>query len=147
MDDKKQIALEEWKIVQDVIHDQEEIRFKIKGWAVALISAISITFLSKKINFSSAEYLFISVGIVLLFFWTDVIHRVAQDRSQKRTFDIECFLRRKTEYDGPKVSISLSRANTIKEQLRSAKHARVHFPYLVLLFIIFGISAGGYQIT
>lgn len=145
--DKNQIAIEELKIFQDVIYGQEEIRFKIKSWAFALISAISIAFLSKKTNFSSVEYLFISVGILFLFFWTDAIHRVAQDRSQKRTFDIECFLRGETEYDGPKVNISLSRADTIKELLRSAKHVRVYFPYLVLLFIIFGISASGYQIT
>lgn len=145
--DKEQMALEELKIIQDVIYDQEAIRFKIKGWAVALITAISIAFLSKKINFSSTEYLFTSVGIVLLFFWTDVIHRIAQDRAQKRALNIERFLRGETEYDGPKVSISLSRDNTIKDMLRSAKNVRVYFPYLVLLFILFGISASGYWIS
>jgi len=45
MDIEVQLALEERKIVQDIIHQQEDMSFKIRGWAIAIFIAITVVYI------------------------------------------------------------------------------------------------------
>ena len=131
------IALEELKLVQSIIHNQEQMRVKVVGWCIAIISAISIAYLSKKLELPSNSYFGLSLAIVSIFLWLDTVHRVAVDRAIIRSGEIESFFRKEIEYDGPKIGKSISVKNGIPYQFRSLKNVRVYGPYLVLCFAVF----------
>jgi hypothetical protein len=103
--EKQQIAFEELRSLNDKISFQEEARAKVKNWAIGLITAISIAFLSDKVAFSRRGYLTISIGITILFLWLDIVHRVAQDRAIMRADQVERYLREGTGYDGPRIGL------------------------------------------
>jgi hypothetical protein len=135
--DDEQKAFEELKILKEIIFLQEEARAKIKSWAVGLVSAITVTFVSERISLSWEEYLLICGGILALFLWMDVIHRVAEDRAIKRSSEIEVILRdRSKQYDGPKISISVSIPNKFSEQRKALLNVRVYSPYAVIMALI-----------
>jgi len=125
------IALEELKLVQAIITNQELVRLKIMGWGVAATIAISVAYLSEKIDLPALSYLMLSVIIIGIFLWLDTVHRVAVDRAIERSGEIEECLRKEKAYDGPKIGQSISVKNGIPYQLRSLKNVRVYGPYLV----------------
>ena len=126
------IALEELKLVQAIINNQEQIRLKIMGWGVAATIAISVAYLSEKIDLPPNSYLILSIIIIGIFLWLDTVHRVAVDRAIERSGGIEKCLRKEVPYDGPKIGKSISVKNGIPYQLRSLKNVRVYGPYLAL---------------
>ena len=128
------IALEEFKLVQSIINNQEQIRVKVVGWCIATISAISVAYLSKKFQFSPGSYFAVSLTIIVIFLWLDTVHRVAVDRAIIRSGEIESFFRKEVDYDGPKIGKSISVKNGIPYQLRSLKNVRVYGPYVALCF-------------
>ncbi len=130
------IALEELKLVQAIINTQEQIRLKIMGWGVATVSAISVAYLSEKLDLPSNSYLALSLVIIGIFLWLDTVHRVAVDRAIERSGEIEECLRKEATYDGPKIGKSISVKNGIPYQLRSLKNVRVYGPYLALCFAV-----------
>ncbi len=133
-------AMEELKLLQNVIGRQEDFRMKIKSWAVTLVSAVSIAFLSGKINISSKSYIIMSVGIIVSFCWTDVIYRVAQNRAMKRSGNVESYLRGEVEYSGPKIGSSLSIPNTLSEQFGAFNNVRTYSVYLILVILTLILS-------
>jgi len=130
------IALEELKLVQSIIHNQEQMRIKVVGWCIATISAISVAYLSQKLNLPPKSYFSLSLIIILIFLWLDTVHRVAVDRAILRSGEIESFFRKEIEYDGPKIGKSISVKNGIPYQFRSLKNVRVYGPYLALCFAV-----------
>ena len=130
------IALEELKLVQSIIHTQEQMRFKVVGWCIATITGLSVAYLSEKLDLPHTSYFVLSILIILIFLWLDTVHRVAVDRAIMRSGEIEKALRGEAEYDGPKIGESLSLKNGILYQLRSLKNVRVYGPYLALLFAV-----------
>jgi hypothetical protein len=92
------ITLEELKLVQFIIHNQEQMRIKVVGWCIATISAISVAYLSLKLNLPSKSYFSLSLIIILIFLWLDTVHRVAVDRAIFRSGEIERFFRKECEY-------------------------------------------------
>ena len=126
------IALEELKLVQAIINNQEQIRLKIMGWGVAATIAISVAYLSEKIDLLPNSYLTLSVIIIGIFLWLDTVHRVAVDRAIERSGEVEESLRGERAYDGPIIGKSVSVKNGIPYQLRSLKNVRVYGPYLAL---------------
>jgi len=142
---KSQLALEELKLLQGIAEKQEELRFKIRGWCLALVTALTAAFLSEKTDFSGAQYILISCLILALFLWLDVLYRVAQDRALTRAEIVEKNLRGVEEYAGPLIRNSLSVKNTIKDQRTSLNNIRVYGPYLLLFIIVLpvGIFNGG----
>lgn len=130
------LALEEFKLLQGIARDQEELRFKIRGWCVALITALSVALLSNEIELPRKEYFLVSLMILLLFLWLDVLYRVAQDRALRRAKVVEKVLQNKCAYSGPCIRESLSVKNSLAEQLRSLNNIRVYSPYLLLAVTI-----------
>lgn len=140
MHDMNQLALEELKLLQGIAEAQETLRFKIRGWCVALITALSVAVLSHKILFPVGQFLLIAMVIMLTFLWLDVLYRVAQDRALKRAKLVEESLRGLVKYDGPKVRESLSVPNSVADQMLSLNNVRVYGPYLLLLVILFVVA-------
>lgn len=133
----KELALEELKILREIAQNQEELRFKIRGWCTALITALSVAFLSKEIKFSGGQFFLISSVVLFLFLWLDVLYRVAQDRAYTRSNIVESFLRGEEEkYEGPKIGSSLSMPNNRVDQLKSLNNIRVYSPYIPLLVLV-----------
>ena len=130
------LALEEFKMLQEIARDQEELRAKIRGWCVAIITALSVAALSKEIQISGATFLFVASVILCLFLWLDVLYRVAQDRAFRRAKKVEIILRGNLYYDGPRIRDSLSVPNSIEDQLQSLNNVRVFGPYFLLLIIV-----------
>lgn len=133
---KSQLAIEELKLLQIIAGNQEELRFKIRGWCIALVTALTAAFLSGKIEFLGIEYILISCLILTLFLWLDVLYRVAQDRALTRAAVVEENLRGSEVYEGPLIRNSLSVKNTIKDQRKSLNNIRVYGPYLLLFVIV-----------
>lgn len=130
--DSQAIAIEELKLVQAIISNQENTRLKIMGWGVAAVVAISVSYLAERVNMPPSSYLGPSVIIIGLFLWLDVIHRVSVDRAIERSATIEQYLRDGDDYDGPKIGLSMSVSNGLSYQLNAVKNIRVYAPYLAL---------------
>ena len=139
--DMNQLALEEFKLLQGIAEAQETLRFKIRSWCVALITALSVAVLSQKIQFSVCQFLLIATVIMLMFLWLDVLYRVAQDWALRRAKLVEESLRGLIKYDGPKVRESLSAPNSVADQVLSLNNVRVYGPYLLLLVILVVVAA------
>lgn len=137
---KSQLALEELKLLQGIAQNQEELRFKIRGWCLALVTALSVAFLSERIKFSGGQYIFVSCLILVLFLWLDVLYRVAQDRAFARKKVVEEYLRGIGEYSGPLIRDSLSGPNSVEEQCVSLNNIRVYGPYVFLFVIVLSVG-------
>jgi hypothetical protein len=131
----KDVAIEELKILQTIIHNQDIIFSRIRGWCVVVVGGISIGLLSDKIQIPNAPYLAISTLIVFTFTWTEAIHRVAQKRAMTRSGDVESFLRGEREYDGPLIRNSLNKTNRFKDQIGTFSNRRFIGFYFAILFI------------
>jgi hypothetical protein len=69
------VALEERKIVQDIINNKEDIRMITNNWMITLIFGSSIVMKSHSV--SSFLYILISIVVILCFAFIDLINRVA----------------------------------------------------------------------
>ncbi len=128
------LALEELKLIQTVISRQESLRLTLRGWAIGLVSILTVSFLSSKLLLPRAQYVAGVVFLCVLFFWLEVVHRVAENRAMERCENIELFLRGGTPtYGGPLIGKSLARPNSLRDQLKAADNLRIYLPYLVLI--------------
>ena len=134
------LAWEEVKLLQEIAKNQEDWRFKIRGWAMALVTALSVAAFSSDVRLSGSQYFMLSVVILLVTCWLDVIYRVAQNRALDRAGVVEKHLRGEGDYDGPKITESLSKPSTMAAQLTALTNVRVYGPY-VFLFIAIGLIA------
>jgi hypothetical protein len=133
------IALEELKLLQAVIHKQDDARSHIVGWSVAVVVALTVAYLSDK-GLTGKTYCFLGTVVVLLFLWLDVVHKVAQDRAISRVKAIEKSIRTGTYYIGPCIAGTLTRPNTLYEQCLAARNVRVWAPYATLFLTVLLVS-------
>jgi hypothetical protein len=133
--DKHELAMEELRLLQEIIKHQEDLRAQLMNWSVGLIGAGTFAFLTE-IKLSQSNFLFVGCTLVLASFWMNVIFRVAQDRAITRSHRVEQFLREGGEYDGPKIGLSLAARNSVAEQLQAANNIRMYSPYAILLVFI-----------
>jgi len=133
---KKQLALEELKLLQFIAQNQDNLRFKIRGWCAALITALVVSYMSQEIALSATQFVITSSLILFLFLWLDVLYRVAQDRAYNRSKIVEENLRGIGKYSGPLIRDSLSVPNSIEDQLLSLNNIRVYGPYVFLFIIV-----------
>ena len=82
------------------------------------------------------------VTVSFLFFWMDVVYKVAQDRAIARSAKIEDQIRNGAQYDGPRVGTSLAQRNSLTAQRHAAAKMRVWFPFLVLLILVLFAAFG-----
>jgi hypothetical protein len=111
--DKTNLALEEFKLLQATVARQEGIRFQIRSWNIALLTALTVSFVASNSPISKGKYLVASIGLAILFLWLEVIHRVAEDRALRRSAVVEAALRDEIPYDGPQIGESHCQSPTV----------------------------------
>lgn len=141
------LALEEIKILQAIVIKHDDIRSTIINWNVGLITALCVAFLSGKSGLDRIDFFLIGVAIILLFFWLDVVYKIAQNRAIRRSAEIEDQIRCGTTYDGPIIGKSLTQPNTASEQMNAARNVRVWFPFLALLVLVALVTFSHSQAT
>ena len=134
-----EVAIEEQKLLTQIIQHQETFALRIVGYAGAVITALSALRLTSETVLPLGAYIVTSGIAIGLFFWTAVIFRVAQDRAIGRSFDVEAHIRDLLDegkvfasYDGPLIAESLSNRNTADAQRHAAENVRVWGPFALL---------------
>ena len=134
MNDKLQTALEERKIIQEIIHNQEAIRMKLVGWCITIISGFTIAFHSKTIEILGYEYGIFAGLVVVVFFLLDIVNRSVFYKMIKRSKAVESMIQDSAnKYDGFKIEKTMSEPtqwNNIKYDFRLIS------PYMALIIII-----------
>lgn len=106
--EKLEIARFERELIQDIIHKQQDIRYKNYGWSVALLIAISVASISTESKVPGILYLVLSTGIILLFGVFDITHRSDFYKVTDRSKKVEFFMREDpSSYDGPYIEETL----------------------------------------
>jgi hypothetical protein len=129
------LALEEMKLLQSIILKHDDIRSKMVGWSVSLVSALSAFYLHEKSGMDRTGFQIVGFSITILFFWLDTIYKVAQDRAINRSRVVEKMIAN-GEYEGPAIGVSLGKDNLVLDQLRSALNVRVWSPYAGLSLLV-----------
>jgi hypothetical protein len=136
-EDKINIILKELEFLQGVIARQENARLTIRNWYMGFITVLVVAFFSKEISMNKNAFISIGSTLTLLFYWTELVYRVAEKRAMVRSNEVEGKLRESENYDGPKIGVSLGRPNTIKDQLKEVpNNVRISGPYLVMLIML-----------
>lgn len=144
MEDRTTVALKEYEFLQNIIARQESTRLTIRNWLFGLVTGLIIAFYSNDFILPQWQFTLLSIFLILMFYCTKLLHRVAEYRAMVRSTEIEEILRCGTYYDGPKIGKSLGKRNTIKDQIAQISiNPRINIPYITLLFIIFLIALVG----
>lgn len=133
MDDSK--AFKELEIVQSIIHKQEELRSEQKKWCITIFAALTIPYLTGKIE-ERLLYLIPTILIIAIFYSIEC--NIAKDQWQTilRRNNIEKVLRNKEmEYDGPQIGLSFEARNNVS--LKFYFHMRLFVLYVSLIILSF----------
>ena len=139
------VALEEWKLCQSVIANQEAIIYKRQSLLVTVIGAATAIALPSDVHLlEPSGYLLLSLCIIVLFFILEVIQRLPHIRAIKRATEVEEDLR-KSKYEGPNLSHHLGHGGRWTDALVSLTRIRVLAPYAVVTagVIVFGCGVIG----
>ena len=142
---QREIAIEEWKLLESIIGRYEEIFFKIRGWLYALIAAFIIAFISGKISFCWWQFFIIGLFFIVFFLFLEFLQRGPIHRARNRAELIEDSIRKDESYVGPELSKSLRGSGSIWSDFQDAwielkKVPRFWGPYVILAILI-GIFA------
>ncbi len=86
---KFELAVEERKIIQSIIHNRENIRIKILTWCITIITGLTVALYTEKVVLRSDTYFLLSIVIVLVFFIIDVANRFVFHKMLIRSREIE----------------------------------------------------------
>lgn len=136
MNDELSLAVEERKIIQDIIHNKESIRMKIVGWCMTIIIGFTIAFHADEIEIGGWKYAVFSIAVVLAFFLLDTVNRGVFYKMLKRSEAVEKMIREDAEkYDGFRIEESMLESLEWCKILK--KDWRLLAPYFVLLAMVF----------
>lgn len=134
MEDKLQVALEERKIIQNIIHNQEEIRMKLVGWCITIVSGFIIAFHSNKIAISGTKFGLFTLLVVIVFLILDITNRSVFYKMLKRSKTVEKMIQNgASKYDGFKIEESMAEP---MEKKNVVYDFRLFSPYIALIIII-----------
>ena len=152
-DTQIQIALEELRLLQGVIGQQDELASRFIRWAGTILLALAAFYLQPLSEGAASgagetsrigpwTFFLLSTGVIVLLAWMSAIFRLAEHRAIDRAAEVEKFLRRpkKLEYDGPLIGKSLDETNCPKEQFKIVWTARISGPFLLLEMVAAGIA-------
>lgn len=137
--ERYQIAIEELKLLEDKISRHANLAFQNRGWLFALLTALVIGLFDEKDKISSLNFLLISLILTCTFFFMELIQRIPQRQAMARAKEIEEILRNERNYDGPKISISLTLGGKPSDYLKSVS-AVVLIPYISIIIIIISLT-------
>lgn len=143
-----EIALAELRLLSDFIRGQEEVRLKIRGWNLALISGLTVAQASSDLSLGTSAYVLLGLGIVATGWFLEAWHAMAQFGGILRNYEVEEFLQGASDhYDGPALSSSMRRYGHHDVWFRflpeGLKYGRIALPNLVMagVIVIVGWSA------
>lgn len=140
-EEKTSIILKELELLQSIIARQENARLTIRNWFIGFITALVVSYLSNSISIPTSTFLSIGTVLILMFYWTELVYRVAEKRAIVRSNEIEMQLRDMESYDGPKIGLSLGRPNRLRDQiLEIPNNVRISGPYLTILILVLLIA-------
>jgi len=87
MDLKLKIALEERKIVQDIINNKEDVRMRTNNWMITVVIGSSLILKIHQIKFY--EYFLWSIFVIVIFFCLDCVNRIGFYRMLELSKNIE----------------------------------------------------------
>lgn len=129
--------MDELKLVQDIITAQENLCFKIFGWAIGIITAFTIGFHHKSVDFP--PYIYIASGLfsIIAFFCVSRYHWITFAKAIERSYEIE-----KEMKDATYKSVRINETLRKDSELGLFVHYRLWLPYfvLVLIVILSGVS-------
>jgi len=135
-----QCKIEEWKQLEGIIRLRWEFVFKIRGWLLALLTALTVALYSGHIPISRHWFLVIIYAIIIMFLWLEQVQVIIARRAIKRKEYVEMVLRGEAEYDGPKVTTELMPTGRfgilIREILSEVKNAMVIIPTILLIIVM-----------
>ncbi len=103
-----ELAVTELKLLSDFIARQEDIRLRIRGWNLALISGLTVAQASDELSLSAFAYLILGLGILLTGWFIEAWHAMAQFGGILRNHQVEEFLQGKSnKYEGPALGTSM----------------------------------------
>lgn len=131
-------AMDEIKILQGIIADQEGNRLKLRNWGISLLSILTVAFLSEDaLRIHPLSYFVIAMAFVGLFYLLEIYHAVAEYRAMDRSRAVEdCLRQRRRAYHGPLIGISLIQRFKKGELKKIARLRRIYLPYLVMSSVI-----------
>lgn len=91
--EKENIAIEEWKQLESVIQKYDDIRMRINGWLLALLSAYLASVFTDKLQLPIAGLITLPIVVIVLFHITETGIGVGEARAIKRKKYVEECLR------------------------------------------------------
>jgi len=133
MDNKFRLAKFERKLIQKIIHKQEDIRYKNLGWSITVVSAISIASLSDKVGLSANIYFAMTSLLISIFALFHFIHRSEFYKAVDRSLVVEDHMKAGGDnYDGPLIEAIL-RNKSLDPRVLKDKSFVAHYG---LLFVV-----------
>ncbi|WP_020587119.1 hypothetical protein [Desulfobacter curvatus] len=138
--DKNDIAVEEWKQLESVIQKYDDIRLRLNGWLIALLSAFLVAVFTDKFELSIGTLVTLPIAVILFFYIAETCIGVGEARAIVRKKYVERCLRQGDDYDGPRVSESLEPTRDYKilipEAAKEFLNATAYLPKLMVGIII-----------
>jgi hypothetical protein len=147
-----ELALEELKMVHEVIARQERTRTLVRNWLVTLQAGLAIAYLSDQIAFSGLAYGFIASLSGLMFLLLEAVYSAAERQARQRGFEVEDYLRSLSGYDGPRVIDTLVPAaraadsnvwTGVRTMLSQMATPRILVGYAVLAVLVIVVALAG----
>lgn len=102
------LALEELKLLQEVIGRHENHAMRVKGLLFVIIAGLTAATYAEGMK-GSRGWMFVgAIGLTLLFMVWELYHRAISQQAIIRAGKVESQLRGKADYDGPRIGHSLS---------------------------------------
>lgn len=102
------LAVEELKMLQEIIGRHESHAMRIKGLLFVIIAGVTAAIYTKDLEVSRSWMLFGSTILTLLFMVWELYHRALSQQAIIRSGQVEAQLRKELEYDGPLIGHALS---------------------------------------
>lgn len=129
-------AMEEWSRLESIVTRHSDLAFKTRGWLFAILTGLVIGVYSGRVHLETYQYFIMAYGLIMAFSFTEIIQRVPQANALKRIAVIESSLRGEQAYDGPRISLELSKTFDINAIIGQATKQFVLIPYLMLFVIV-----------
>ena len=125
--------VDELKIVQDIIAAQEQLYFRVYGWAVGIITAFTIALFHKGVHIPSLVYIIFGLVTVCGFFIVARHHWHTFTSAVKRSRQIEDEIN-----DGTYAKIKFNHVLKTNLDVGIFGEYKLWVPYTVLAFFIVG---------
>lgn len=142
MDEQKEIAIEELKLLSSIIGRNEELIYKRQ--AVLFTSIIALTAALGGNFFDRHQFHLYSCLLIFVFYVADILQRIPVGRAIERSRRVEVGIRRGKNPQSPQISNSVSPVGSLTKRTEKlwrefkicARRPRVLAPYAVTLFIV-----------